>query len=193
MDLQDIPARVADLTRHIGMQPPPVIVRALRPVGRYASFDKREGTWMLRVDPGIAALPGPVADGYLAHPLVAVSLGQPRRLLRRSRVVTLLGGIPAVSLAAAGVPLGWILLTAVTPFSLLTGVVYLRTTRQNLLEADRRVTELFGPGFLAPVLQHMDDNPPKLNGLIRWLLRFLPTTAERRARLAQRSGSSAAQ
>jgi hypothetical protein len=52
------------------MPPTPVVVVGLRD-GMYACDAKRQGAWALRVDPRTAGLPGPVADGYLAHELVA--------------------------------------------------------------------------------------------------------------------------
>jgi hypothetical protein len=80
MDVRDLPALAGNLARQIGVPPPPVVVGDLRTPGAYASLAKRQGAWVLRVDPRAAQLPGPVADGYLAHPLVAASLGQHLRL-----------------------------------------------------------------------------------------------------------------
>jgi hypothetical protein len=187
MDPHDLPALAANLARHVGMPPPPVVVVGLRD-GTYACFAKRQGAWALRVDPRTTALPGPVTDGYLAHPLVAASLGQPRRLLRRVRAVTWLAAAAGLGLVLKGVPLGWTLLAILPPAWLLITVVHLVTARQHVLGADRRTAELFGPGFLLPFLEHVQANPPRLNWLARLLMRAVPTPAQRQARLDHRSG-----
>jgi hypothetical protein len=98
------------------------------------------------------------------HPLVAASLGQHLRLLRRARVVTLLGAIATVGWMIIGVTLGWALLAMIPTVSLLVAAVQMLTVRQNILEADRRIAELFGPGFLLPALEFMQDNPPQVRG-----------------------------
>ena len=182
MDPHDLPARASSLARHVGMPTPPVVIAGLRD-GMYACFAKRQGAWALRVDPRTAGLPGPVADGYLAHPLVAASLGQHRRLLRRVRAVTWLAAAAGLALVVKGVGLGWTLLAILPPAWLLVTVVHLRTARQHVLEADRRTAELFGPGFLLPFLEYVQANPPPLNRWARLVMRAIPTPAQRRARL----------
>jgi hypothetical protein len=186
MDPDDLPALAGNLASHVGMPPPPVVVVGLRD-GMYACFAKRQGAWALRVDPRTAALPGPVADGYLAHPLVAASLGQPRRL-RRVRAVSWLGAAAGLGLVVKGVPLGWTLLATVPAAWLLVAAVHLVTARRNVLEADRRTAELFGPGFLLPLLAYVQDNPPPRNWLARLVMRAVPTPAQRFARLDARIG-----
>ncbi len=183
MDPRDLPARAGDLARHVGVPPPPVVVAELRPPELYAGLARRpNGTWVLRVDPRTAHLPGPVADGYLAHPLVAASLGQHRRLRRRFLAASYLGGAAGVALVVKGVALGWALLAVLPPSCLLVVAVHLLTARRNLLEADRRTAELFGPGFLLPLLDFVQANPPRLNRWARLVMRAIPIPAQRRAR-----------
>jgi hypothetical protein len=186
MDPHDLPARAGELARRVGMPAPPVVVVGLRD-GMYACFAKRQGAWALRVDPRTAALPRPVADGYLAHPLVSASLGQHRRLLRRVRAVSWLAAAAGLALVLKGVGLGWTLLAILPPAWLLVTVVHLVTARRNVLAADRRTAELFGPGFLLPVLEFMQANPPPLNWWARLVMRAVPTPAQRRARLDTQS------
>jgi hypothetical protein len=187
MDPHDLPAVAGNLARRVGLPPPPVVVVGLRD-GMYACFAKRQGAWALRVDPRTAGLPGPVADGYLAHPLVAASLGQPMRLLlRRVRAVSWLAGAAGVGLVVKGVGLGWALLAILLPAWLLVTVVHLVTARRHVVEADRRTAELFGPGFLLPLLEYVQANPPPLNWWARLVMRAVPTPAQRRARLDAQS------
>jgi hypothetical protein len=68
-----------------------------------------------------------------------------------------------VALVVKGVALGWALLAVLPPTCLLVTAVHLATARRNLLEADRRTAELFGPGFLLPFLEFVQANPPPLN------------------------------
>jgi hypothetical protein len=187
MDVRDLPTLAGDLAHQVGMPPPPVVVVGLRD-GMYACFAKRQGAWALRVDPRTAALPRPVANGYLAHPLVAASLGQPTRLLRRVRAVTWLGAAASLGLVLKGVPLGWTLLATVPAGCLLVAAVHLLTARQHVLEADRRTAELFGPGFLLPFLEYVQANPPPLSWWARLVMRAIPTPAQRHARLNAQAG-----
>jgi hypothetical protein len=131
----------------------------------------------------VMRLPGPVVDGYLAHPLVGASLRQHvgRQRLRLAIVLCMIA--VEVCLLVTGVPPWWVLLLTVPAAGLLVGVVDMLAIRRNLLAADRRAAALFGPAFMVPALEFMQANPPTVKGLVRLLMKGLPTPSQRLARL----------
>lgn len=182
MDIDKLRLRIEELSQRFGVDPPDVVYGE-PPQGADCTLKRRGKSSLIIVGATFETMPEHAQEADLAWVIAASDRERLRKEGVPARVARSIGAAIGITGVLLFFLVGSIVLAVTASLTLLIVIGLPIMMRAQVYTLDRRVAEVCGRETVHRALEYWQENPPRMRGLYRLVMKLQPSSARRAARL----------